>query len=1021
MKKSTRAMAWLTAAAVFLASVPAAPLRAQAEGDAISIRTVEDFLEFSRSCTSESYSQGKTVSLEADLDLTGVDFCPIPVFCGTFEGNSHTVSGVSIVRPGSNLGLFRYLEETAVVQNLNVQGDLKPQGSRKKIGGIAGTNKGAIKNCTFSGKGQALENLGGIAGLNEATGVIENCKNLADLEGNRRIGGIAGENAGIIQDSHNEGAINIASEGLYEDPKEKNTISMDRESIHETIMVEKVNDVGGIAGLSSGTIRQCGNLGDIGYSHTGYNIGGIAGRQNGLLVLCDNEGDVAGRKDVGGIVGQLEPFLMVQYGEDTFDRIHGQVDRISDTTDAMGQELRHTTDASIGNLDRVDEIVKQIRDITRDKKDDRRGKRKEYDEKAGRQLDLIDEILAETELDLGSRTADQSESRLRANLTRARKLLESLGGAGGGQLPDDYIPDEDAGVLENLQRLHEILSQLEECGANIAEEAEVMVEARIDGVVEGVQDFEDDLDSLRVASKEFLDLTREYKDQLFDDVDVLDEDLTGQLDQLYDELDFLSDNLKSGKDQLRAEKDRLDGQLDQMQDILVEGKERVQAERERVEDDEEPLFEDISEMASDLANGMIVGCSNQGGVFSDFQAGGVVGTIGIELDLDPEEDIEAYGEESLYMNRYAQASVRGCRNQGDITVQQDYAGGIAGTARIGVLASNQNYGDVLAADGNYAGGIAGSSQSTITGSYAMCQVEGNDYIGGIAGFGKSLKNNCAMVDLAQGGGEWMGSIAGGREETGTVQGNLYVDDGLGAVDGVTFQGEAQGVSYEELLQREGVPPEFRSLTVTFLADGQVVERVACRYGQSLSPEEMPQIPSKPGFFHHWEETGLPDIRKNYKIHAVYVPWTTTIASGQAPMPPLLAEGAFYPNARLLVQEREKEGLVTDSLPGGYREVAVYHYEVRDEENPSLPSAVKLHILAGGADSVAIVQDGRAEKVDVVKDGQYLIFEAGASGDIVLLKSRPTGMIFLAIVAAVTALAAIGKKKRGLKNVENHTV
>lgn len=206
----------------------------------------------------------------------------------------------------------------------------------------------------------------------------------------------------MIVDSHNEGEINAYSEGIEEDSKGTNQISLDRESIRNTVMDEKVNDVGGIAGLSTGTIRQCGNTGRIGYEHAGYNIGGIAGRQNGLLILCENEGTVTGRKDVGGIAGQLEPFLTIEYGKDTFDRINDQVDQISDTTDVMTQQLRDTTDASIGNLDRVDEIVKEIKNLTRNKKDDRRIKRDEFDEEAGRKLDLIDEILANMELDLAA-------------------------------------------------------------------------------------------------------------------------------------------------------------------------------------------------------------------------------------------------------------------------------------------------------------------------------------------------------------------------------------------------------------------------------------------------------------------------------------------------------------------------------------------------------------------------------------------------------------------------------------------
>lgn len=1029
MKRIIKKTALAMAVIMGISSMPLFLFDALAEPAVIEIRTVEDLRELARVCICESYSEGKTVSLEADLDLLGETFSPIPVFCGTFEGNGHTISGMSLLQSGSNLGLFRYLEEEAVVQNLNVNGELLSEGSRKRIGGIAGTNKGTIRNCSFSGTGEALENLGGIAGINEETGVIESCLNQADLTGNRKIGGIAGENAGTILNSSNEGAINAVSEGIDEENGSKNSISvdsMDRESLLTTIVIEKVNDVGGIAGLSTGSIQNCLNSASIGYEHTGYNIGGIAGRQSGLLMLCENSGIITGRKDVGGIAGQLEPLLTIQYNQDALDQMGEQVDRIADTTDAMTQSIRGTTDDSIGNLDRVDEIIKSIRDITRDKKDDRRIKREDYDEKAKKQLDQIDEILANTELDLGSRSADRAKSRIQSNIRRAKELLDQLTGNGGAGdsdnvLPDDYIPDEDDGILGELQYLYELLSELQDCAENIAEDTQLMVEERVDGVVEGVRDFEDDLDSLRVASKEFLDLTRDYKDLLVDDIDGLDADLTGQLDQLYDELDALSDNLKSGKDQLRSEKDQLDEQLEGMHDIISDGVDRIRSEKDKAGEEGESLFEDISEAAEELSNGMIISCSNQGKVISDFQAGGVVGTIGIEVDLDPEKDIETYGDESLYMNRYAQAAVRGCRNDGDILVQQDYAGGIAGTARIGVLASNQNYGDICTEDGNYAGGIAGVSQSLIQSSYSMCEVRGNDYAGGIAGLGKSMKNNYGMTDVVAPEGEWKGSVAGDRVKDGTVSENFYVDNGLGAIDGITFRGEAEGITYEALLQKEDLPPEFRILTVTFLTEDQMVEQIVCQYGQSLSVEEIPEVPKKAGFFESWEDTDLSNIRKNYKIYAVYQPWTTTIASSQEPKPQMLAEAAFYPDTQLQVQETDKEKLaeLDLTLPSGYQRVKHCSYEILSTENNILPDMVKLHVLAEGADTVWILSAGEMEKPAYVKDGDYLIFESGISGELLLMKSKPQwGILVIAAMVVIAAILVVKRKKnrQAAKNV-----
>ena len=57
------------------------------------------------------------------------------------------------------------------------------------------------------------------------------------------------------------------------------------------------------------------SIGAVGYAHVGYNIGGIVGRQSGYLSSCTNSGTILGRKDVGGIAGQLEPEVRLLYNE----------------------------------------------------------------------------------------------------------------------------------------------------------------------------------------------------------------------------------------------------------------------------------------------------------------------------------------------------------------------------------------------------------------------------------------------------------------------------------------------------------------------------------------------------------------------------------------------------------------------------------------------------------------------------------------------------------------------------------
>ena len=66
---------------------------AQPNATEIHIYSADDLVQLSKSCKLDTYSQGKTVYLDNDVDLSGSDFVPIPTFGGMFEGQGHTVSG----------------------------------------------------------------------------------------------------------------------------------------------------------------------------------------------------------------------------------------------------------------------------------------------------------------------------------------------------------------------------------------------------------------------------------------------------------------------------------------------------------------------------------------------------------------------------------------------------------------------------------------------------------------------------------------------------------------------------------------------------------------------------------------------------------------------------------------------------------------------------------------------------------------------------------------------------------------
>ena len=320
-----------------------------AEGEAIvttlKISSKEDLLEFAEKCRMDTYSLNLYVILEKDIDLTECDFSGIPIFSGTFDGNGHKITGLSITTDSSMQGLFRCLTATAVVQSLLINGSLQPGDSQNEIGAIAGRNEGHILNCSFSGTVSGGDYVGGIAGTNAVSGVIENCFVNGDIHGNHFVGGAAGENNGIIRNCYNKALINTTPQ---QNNVEISDITID--SLTNTEAVNTVTDIGGIAGFSRGVIRDCSNRADVGYQHMGYNIGGIAGTQSGYIVNCDNLGDIQGRKEVGGIVGQMEPTLTIEYTMDTIQILQGQLGAMSGLVNQASSNAQTNANGITGHI-----------------------------------------------------------------------------------------------------------------------------------------------------------------------------------------------------------------------------------------------------------------------------------------------------------------------------------------------------------------------------------------------------------------------------------------------------------------------------------------------------------------------------------------------------------------------------------------------------------------------------------------------------------------------------------------------
>lgn len=302
--------------------------------DAIYLSSPKDILALAENCIDDTWSIDKVVVLKSDIDLTDVDFKGIPTFSGVFLGQGYTISGLHIEEDMTVMGFFRYLQKTAVVDDLRLEIIVESVGSNQQIGGIAGINRGKIQNCTVVGYVTGSEQIGGIAGWNKTSGVIVNCEVKGVVYGERYVGGIVGQNQGVIRRCLNNAEVNTKvdqnsipldlSEGLSLEMEL--SLDMDMSSFETNQSTDYATDIGGIAGTSSGVIRECVNNENVGYKKMGYNIGGIVGSQNGYVADCINYAQINGLDGVGGIVGYFKPNVVLEFGDNPLDTMSAEMD-----------------------------------------------------------------------------------------------------------------------------------------------------------------------------------------------------------------------------------------------------------------------------------------------------------------------------------------------------------------------------------------------------------------------------------------------------------------------------------------------------------------------------------------------------------------------------------------------------------------------------------------------------------------------------------------------------------------------
>lgn len=139
------------------------------------------------------------ITLDTDIDLTGKDWTPIGTdydnsYKGTFDGGGHTITGLTFTTNDEYAGLFGWLNRAGTVKNVVMEGVqiTSNQIYGGSIGGVVGSGRGTIENCSVSGSVSGTVYVGGVVGV-QIGGSITGCSSSATVKGTVDVGGVAGQ------------------------------------------------------------------------------------------------------------------------------------------------------------------------------------------------------------------------------------------------------------------------------------------------------------------------------------------------------------------------------------------------------------------------------------------------------------------------------------------------------------------------------------------------------------------------------------------------------------------------------------------------------------------------------------------------------------------------------------------------------------------------------------------------------------------------------------------------------------
>ena len=260
-------------------------------GNPYQIANVDDF----DLLTLDPNNWDKCFILTADINLIGRTFTHAPIapdtndadwdfqgtpFTGIFDGNSHTISNLTIPpTEQSYIGLFG--NNQGAIHNLGVVDVNIREDSGNYVGGLVGWNSGTLTDCYAKGFFLGNAWVGGLVGYNDGT--LTDCNAKGSVSGNGYVGGLVGMN------------------GDYGEPEFTPT-GGPITSCHANCSVTGISSVGGLVGVNWGPLTSCYAIGSV--SGGGLSqVGGLVGANGDSMDMCYATGPVSGNNYVGGLVG----------------------------------------------------------------------------------------------------------------------------------------------------------------------------------------------------------------------------------------------------------------------------------------------------------------------------------------------------------------------------------------------------------------------------------------------------------------------------------------------------------------------------------------------------------------------------------------------------------------------------------------------------------------------------------------------------------------------------------------------